>query len=76
MKFRENMGLECGKRHLWEGLQRYVSGLHSLSVGQSLRDVMLSGDFVNVGFVRSNEVACAARVYNGSAVVGWFEVGN
>ena len=44
--------------------------LHSLSVGKSHRDAVLCGDFVNTGFVRANEVACAARVYNGSAVSG------
>ena len=37
---------------------------------------MLSGDFVNAGFVRANEVARADRVYNVLAVVGWFEGGN
>ena len=53
-----------------------MGGLHSLSVGQSHRDAVLCGDFVNAGFVQANEVACAARVYNGSAVVGWVEGGN
>ena len=53
-----------------------MGGLHSLSVGKSHRDSVLCGDFVNVGFVRDNEVACAARVYNGSAVIGWVEGGN
>ena len=53
-----------------------MSGLHSLSVGQYHRDAVLGGDFVNAGFVRANEVACAARVYNGLAVVGWVEGGN
>ena len=53
-----------------------MGGLNSLSVGKSHRDAVLCGDFVNAGFVRSNEVACAARVYNGSAVDGWVEGGN
>ena len=53
-----------------------MSGLHSLSVGHSHRDAVLGGDFVNAGFVQANEVSGAARVYNGSSVVGWFEVGN
>ena len=53
-----------------------MSGLHSLSVGQSHRDAVLGGDFVNAGFVLANKVSCASRVYNGSAVVGWFEGGN
>ena len=53
-----------------------MGGLHSLSVGESHRDAVLYGDFVNAGFVRSNEVACADRAYNGSAVVGWVEGGN
>ena len=53
-----------------------MGGLHGLSVGQYRRDAMLCGDFVNTGFVRANEVACASRVYNGSAVVGWVESGN
>ena len=70
------MGPVRGKRHLWEGYQRRVSGLHSLSVGKSHRDAVLCGDFVNAGFVRANEVARAARVYNGSAIVGRFEGGN
>ena len=52
-----------------------MSGLHSLSVGQSHRDSMLCGDFVNAGFFRANEVARAARVYNGLAVVRWVEAG-
>ena len=50
--------------------------MHSLSVGQSHRDAVLGGDFVNAGFVRANEVARAAKVYKGLAVVGWFEGGN
>ena len=45
--------------------------MHSLSVGMSHRDAVLYGDFVNAGFVRSNEVDRVSRVYNGSAVVGW-----
>ena len=53
-----------------------MGGLHGLSVGQSHRDAVLCGNFVNSGFVRANEVARAARVYNGSAVVGWVEGGN
>ena len=53
-----------------------MSGLHSISVGQSHRDAVLGGDFVNAGFVRANEVARAARIYNGSAVVGWVKGGN
>ena len=50
-----------------------MSGLNSLSVGQSHRYTMLDGDFVGSGFFRDNKVTRAARVYNGSAVVGWFE---
>ena len=50
-----------------------MSELHSLSVGQSHRDAVLGGDFVGASFVRANEVARAARVYNGLVVVGWFE---
>ena len=53
-----------------------MGGLHSLSVGKSHRDAVLCGDFFNAVFVRANEVACADRVYNGSAVVGWVEGGN
>ena len=53
-----------------------MGGLHSLSVGKSHRDAVLCEEFVNAGFVRYNEVDCAARVYNGTAVVGWFEGGN
>ena len=53
-----------------------MSGLHSLFVGKSHRDSVLDGDFVGAGFVRANEVACVARVYNGLVVVGWFEGGN
>ena len=34
------------------------------------------GEFVNTKFFRDNEVACVARVYNGSEVGGWVEVGN
>ena len=49
-----------------------MRGTNSLSIGQSHRDAVLGGEFVGAGFVRSNEVACATRVYNGSAVVGWF----
>ena len=37
---------------------------------------MLGGDFIGAGFVQDNEVARATRVYNGSAVVRWFEGGN
>ena len=48
-------------------------GMHSLSVGKSHIDAVLGGDFVYSGFVRADEVARAARVYNGSAVIGWFE---
>ena len=51
-------------------------GLRGLSVGYSHRDAVLCGDFVDARFVRSNEVACAAQVYNGSAVDGWVEGGN
>ena len=47
-----------------------MDGLHSISVGQSHIDTVLCGDFVNAGFVRANDVACAARVYNGLAVGG------
>ena len=50
--------------------------LHSLSIGKSQGDAMLGGYFVGAGFVQANEVACATRVYNGLAVVGWFESGN
>ena len=50
-----------------------MSGIHSLSVGKSHIDAVLSGDFVNSVFVWANEVARAARVYNGSAVDGWVE---
>ena len=50
--------------------------LHSLSIGKSHGDSVHDGDFVSAGFVWVNEVALATRVYNGSAVVGWFEVGN
>ena len=50
-----------------------MSGLHSLSVGQSHRDAVLGGDFVNAVFVRASEVAPADRVYNGLAVAGWFD---
>ena len=46
-----------------------MGGLHILSVGKSHIDAVLCGDFINAGFVRANEVACAARVYNGLAVV-------
>ena len=53
-----------------------MSGLNSLSIGKYHIYAVLGGDFVNTGFVRANEVARADRVYNGSAVVGWFEVGN
>ena len=53
-----------------------MSGLHSLSVGKSHRDAVLCGEFVNARFFRANEVARAARVYNGLAVVGWVEGGN
>ena len=53
-----------------------MSGLHSLSVGQSHRDAVLGGDFVNAGLARANEVARVARFYNGSAAVGWVEGGN
>ena len=49
-----------------------MSGLHSLSIGQSHIDAMLGGNFVNAGFFQDNEMARAARVYNGSEVVGWF----
>ena len=34
-----------------------MSGLHSLSVGQSHRDAVLGGEFANAGFVRAIEVA-------------------
>ena len=50
-----------------------MSGLHSLSVGKSHRDAVIGGNFAGAGFLRANEVARAAIVYNGSAVVGWFE---
>ena len=70
------MGALRGKRQLWKGLQRRVGGLHSLSVGKSHRDAVLCGDFVNAGFVWDNEVACAARVYNGLVVVRWVESRN
>ena len=53
-----------------------MRGLNSLSVGKSHRDSVLGEDFVGAGFVRANEVARAAKVYNGLAVVGWFEGGN
>ena len=53
-----------------------MCGLHSLSIGQSHIDAILDGDFVGVGFIWANEVACATRVYNVSAVVSWFEGGN
>ena len=53
-----------------------MGGLHSLSVGQSRRDAVLCGDFVNPGFVWANEVACAVIVYNGSAVGRGVEGGN
>ena len=53
-----------------------MSGLHSLSVGQSHIDAVLGGGVFNSGFVRANEVNRAARVYNVSAVVGWVEGGN
>ena len=53
-----------------------MHGLHSLSVGKSHGDAVLVGDFVGAGSVQANEVARATIVYNGSAVVGWFEVGN
>ena len=53
-----------------------MDGLHSISVGQSHIDAVICGDFVNAGFVRDNEVACAARVYNSSAVGRWVEGGN
>ena len=76
MKCREKIGASRSKRHLWEGYQRRVSGLHSLSVGKSHRDAVLGGDFVGAGFVPANEVAHADKVYNGSAVAGWSEGGN
>ena len=50
-----------------------MGGLYSLYVGKSHRDAVLYGDFVNAGLVWSNEVVCAARVYNGLAVMGWVE---
>ena len=53
-----------------------MSVLHSLSVGKSHRDAVICGNFVNAGFVRANEMTCAARVYFGLAVVGWVEGGN
>ena len=52
-----------------------MHGLHCLSIGKYNRDAVLGGKFVGTGFVQANEVACAARVYNGSAVVGWSESG-
>ena len=53
-----------------------MNGLHSLSIGQSHGDAVRGRDFVGSGFVWDNEVARATRVYNGSAVVGWFEARN
>ena len=53
-----------------------MHGLHSLSIGQSHIDAVLSGDFVGAGFVWANEVALPTRVYYGLDVVGWFEGGN
>ena len=53
-----------------------MRGLRSLYIRQSHGDSVLIGDFVGAGFVRSNEVDRATRVYNVSAVVGWFEGGN
>ena len=53
-----------------------MRGLHSLSIGKFHGDAVLVGGFVGAGFVRANEVALATRVYNGSAVVRWFEGGN
>ena len=50
-----------------------MHGLHSLYIGHSHGDAVLGGYFVGAGFVRANVVACANRVYNGSAVVVWFE---
>ena len=50
--------------------------LNSLSIEQSHGDSVLGGYFFVAGFVRSNELACATRVNNVSAVVGWFKVGN
>ena len=50
-----------------------MHGLHSLSIGQSHRDAALGGDFVGSCFIWANEVACAASVYNGLAVVRWYE---
>ena len=53
-----------------------MRGLNSLSIWQSHGDDVLGGEFVGAGFVQANEVARATRVYNGSAVVEWFEGGN
>ena len=53
-----------------------MRGPHSLSIGKSHKDAVLSGDFVGAGFVRSNEVARATRVSNAWAVVRWLEGGN
>ena len=53
-----------------------MSGLYSLSIDKSQGDAVLGGDFFGAGFVWANEVARATRVYNGLAVVGWFEGGN
>ena len=53
-----------------------MHGLHCLSIGKFHGDAVLIGDFVGAGFVQANEVARATRVYNGLAVVGWFEGGN
>ena len=52
-----------------------MGGLHSLSFGKSHRYAVFCEEFVNAGFVQANEVACAARAYNGLAVVGWVGVG-
>ena len=56
------MGLESGKRYIWEGQQRRVRGLHSLSIGQSQGDAVLGGEFVGAAFFRANGVARASIV--------------
>ena len=50
-----------------------MCGLHSISIGHSHGDAVISGEFDGAGFVQANSVARATRVYNGSADVGWFE---
>ena len=58
----------CGKGHSAVWVDCIVSPLGSLT------EMPCSvGTFFDARFVRSNEIACAAQFYNGSAIDGWIE---